>query len=120
MTKVEIIQDTVDYYSADVVGRRSLAGQNCRYKGPNGKECAFQRCVIDDLSPSEGSGCGMFDLKAIQFKPEYAGHDEGRTDQSFWTSIQHLHDSNIYWSSEGLSANGMKFVHDLKERYKNQ
>lgn len=114
MTKIEIIQDTVDYYAADPFNRRSVTagGNTCMYKGPHGKECAFQRCVVDDLSGSEGSGLGVFDLTSLTFKPGYEGHDV-----MFWKDIQTLHDDRLNWNIGGLSASGEAYVRMLKRKW---
>lgn len=126
MTKIEIIDDTVAYYSADVT-RRSKKDVNgkmtCVYKGPEGRECAFQRVVENDLSEydcktSFGFGASavsiMIDKENLKFKEGYEGHD-----RSFWGYIQALHDSDSNWDENGLSEDGRKHVESLKQFFPN-
>lgn len=104
-TKLEIIQETIAWYTSNPrsvvtkVNHAGEAGERCVYKGPNGVECAFQRCVLDDLSPFEDKTAKRIitELKPdLRFKEGYEGHDA-----SFWDEIQHLHDC---WMDE----NGVK------------
>lgn len=123
MTKIEIIDDTVAYYSADV-SRRSISDERsskCLYKGPKEKECAFQRVVENDLSKYDqdsnfgfGSTCVtvMKNEPELKFKEGYEGHNAG-----FWIEIQDLHDRFEYWNNEGLTEKGKEYVESLKHKY---
>lgn len=121
MTKLEIIEDTIKYYSEDVSRRSITINNRCVYKGPDCKECAFQRVVVDDLSIYDGeyilsSAKSIIEGNpAIVFKPGYEGHEAG-----FWNSIQALHDRGYYWDKNGLTTTGLLEVEALKEIYKNK
>lgn len=114
MNKIEIIDDTIDWYSSHP--RSLLPGTNtCLYKGSDGKECAFQRVVENDLSICEGKAAFVLARdKAVTFKPGYEGHDE-----DFWHEIQRLHDNQYYWEGQTFTELGIKKVKELKELYKN-
>lgn len=126
MTKIEIIDDTVAYYSADVTRRSKQLVNNkvqCTYKGPEGRECAFQRVVEDDLSEydcsttfgyGESAASIIVKKEDLKFKEGYEGHDK-----NFWGAIQHLHDMDVHWDENGLSEKGNKYVEDLKETFSN-
>lgn len=115
MTKLEIIEDTVAFYSSDV-SRRSIKNNTCMYKGPEGRECAFQRVVVNDLSKYDESA---FTFSAsvllacynVTFKEQYKGHEK---DYDFWNYIQQLHDNWAHWDKNGLTVEGLKFIEKLK------
>lgn len=120
MTKTKIIQETVGFYSADVT-RRSINEKTgrCEYKGPNGKECAFQRCVETNLSEfDKGSSLSAFAIMKedndISFKQGYEGYSA-----EFWNNVQTFHDSHSNWNGDGLSEMGKKSLNTLLELYKN-
>lgn len=133
MTKSEIIDDTIAYYGADPKDRRSIKPKNilkdnsmnevttCLYRGPGGRECAFQRVVENDLSFYDDELTRASVILAdqnnpIKFKPEYAGHEK---DHDFWGAIQSLHDSDENWDENGLSKAGMISVEFYKNIYCN-
>lgn len=106
MTRNQIIQETADFYAVNPAERRSVSENNetCLYKGSNGKECAFQRCVETDLSIYEGEGASIIiSTASIIFKPEYK---EFEKDEQFWQSLQSFHDNGCNWTSDGLSVAG--------------
>jgi hypothetical protein len=49
MTKIDIINDTVAFYSADPKRLRSLEDGNCVYNGINGNHCGVGRYFIDEV-----------------------------------------------------------------------
>ena len=114
-TKLEIINETVAYYSEDV-SRRSLDVNHCLYLNDKGNTCAFSRCCIDpsSLSPHEGEPAHQV-LSAIGYdclKPAYRIEDP-----AFWTQIQCLHDYHENCSENGLTESGKEFVKNLIEKY---
>ena len=115
MNKLEIIDDTVAYYSTHPrsLGIDDNGDVRCRYKGNNGTECAFQRCVETDLSEFEGrSASYIIPNDQISFKEGYNIEDVG-----FWQDIQYLHDGGENWENGELSEYGADFVKRLKEKY---
>jgi hypothetical protein len=123
MTKLEIIEETFNYYSEDG-SRRAMrknwtGGDLCEYKSPEGKYCAVGRCMIDPKGEEmEGN---IFDLCDHLFvdvnellKEEYKGHDV-----QFWLDLQHFHDSNDNWTRGEVNEEGLLYINNLKEKYKN-
>ncbi len=119
-TKVEIINETVDYYSTDT-SRRAITTNKwghftCLYKMPDGRNCAVGRCLIKPPSNS----LGIRDLETYKgeldnlLKPEYREHS-----LSFWEDLQEIHDTPSYWNSEGMTERGKDRVNILLEYYKN-
>jgi hypothetical protein len=120
LSKLEIIDDTVAYYS--IPGRRSLnpeakenhSAVSCLYNGPNGVHCAFARVVENPQELEEGQ-CASHVLKDAILKQEYQGHDG-----YFWDDVQALHDGEGYWSDEGpLTQRGQQKANQLKTKYAN-
>ena len=114
LTKTQIIQETVDYYKADV-NRRAFQGQVCCYKTRSGKMCAVGRCLSNsDLLKGDDRSieaiCQIYSLDDI-LKPEYRGHSIG-----FWVGLQKLHDSGQFWDREGLTEKGESYLNLLYSR----
>jgi hypothetical protein len=113
MTKIEIIEETVEFYRNNPRAYDPLVG--CLYVTSSGLRCAHSRCLNETL----------VDLKAIQtcqnardvirdhgdnvHKEQYRGHSI-----DFWMDIQQLHDTCEYWSGTELSEEGKLVVERLK------
>lgn len=115
---LDIIDETVEFYSADPVNRRSIGDRNCLYNGPDGKRCAFSRYVKDEYVPQMAEYCSAgesynrlkFDIKDEVMKPGYEG-----LDIHFWNQLQKIHDFSDNWNSTGLTDTGKEYVRQFKE-----
>ncbi len=124
LTKIEIIEETVEFYSKDPEGRRSLDEfRDCKYNGPKGTHCAVGRCMLSKykrlgskFKHNSEDVYVLLDADNIDhfLSPKYRGH--GIT---FWQDLQELHDKDSFWDKRGLSAYGKTLVKELKEKYKN-
>jgi len=116
LTAVEIINETVEFYSADVT-RRSVENGYCAYAGTKGRKCAYARCWRDGVWKPEYEGKavtnGLLPLPDELVEERYKGHSNG-----FWDELQNLHDLSINWNSNGLSNCGKENVRILLEKYK--
>lgn len=128
-TKLEIIDETVAFYSENV-SRRSftIPGvfktlESCVYwNEKNGNVCAVGRCASEEGLKTlhdlyEGVGIeGVADIFPVDniLKEEYKGHSV-----DFWNAIQFLHDRSSYWDENGLSEMGKEYVKNLIEEYGN-
>lgn len=117
MTKTEIINETIAFYSTHPRSikkntQSSLESYSgCAYKGDNGAECAFQRCVKDNLSEFEGKNCrGIMATRKVEFKEGYEGHDV-----SFWEDVQLIHDRLM--DSSGIRYDCKQDIDELLEKY---
>jgi hypothetical protein len=134
-TKLEIIDETVAYYSEDPWKKRAFHG-TCMYITEDGKMCAVGRVLLEpETMPTNGnldtllcklSWAGRFprtlpgdrnnymegNLEDDMVKEEYAGHSK-----KFWQDMQNLHDRDGYWDKEGITEMGEKYVKSLKEKY---
>lgn len=124
MTAVEIINETVEYYSADV-SRRSVSPEGgCYYKleieGEETKYCAVGRCFdqsVADMDHQNGVFHYLTDLKDKNsldedLLPQYKGHPI-----EFWNTLQMLHDRNGYWDHTGLSPVGYVAYKELLKSF---
>lgn len=121
-TKIDIINETVAFYSEDVT-RRSGDSFNCSYRNKNGNKCAVGRCLteksLDFIFEEELNGEAMLDIlgkREVEFKPEYS-HIK---DVGFWQDLQNLHDRSSYWDKDGLTDIGELYVLDIKEKYSSE
>ena len=109
LTKIQIIDETVEYYSKNP---RSITKTGCKYRGDNGAKCAFARCCTDDSDFSE-------DLKSnvqenVVLLPNYAHIPYN---DQFWKELQLLHDTTQYWNDQQLTEKGKEYLHHLKAIY---
>ena len=112
-TKLEIIEETIAFYTEDISRRSVDEFGNCQYVSENGNVCAFSRCCIDpaSLKPYEGYVSNRI-LSKLGFdclKPEYRIEDVW-----FWNRLQNFHDSSKNWNENGLTEKGLECAHDLK------
>ena len=118
MTKKEIINETVEFYSADV-SRRASSGTQCHYsimKNGVEKNCSVGRCMTPEaIECFKESFIGVHGICIRQkssidsvLRPEYHGHTE-----KFWSSLQKLHDEDMFWNDQGISAEGQAYVQKM-------
>lgn len=131
MTKLEIIKETIAYYTEDPI-RRAINGISCSYHTEDGRKCAVGRCLYKKDNPPKdhpnalsftytnmkrgGEGIWEGDKQSM-FKKKYRGHDV-----EFWQDIQGFHDSVLYWDTyaEGLSVSGNARAEELLKKYINK
>lgn len=112
MTKLEILDETVEYYKKNPRSRQV-------YLDVDGSMCAVGRCVINPEDfQNRSNRAGLYGIVSLRtnglfsdkdLKEEYRGHDV-----EFWSAIQNLHDFERYWTEEGLSELGKEIVENLK------
>ena len=107
MTKIEIIEETVQYYRTNPFGfdpKKYDGAGGCVYYGVDEQMCAVGRCLIqpENFSTAIFSAKGLFDkhTQAI-LKPEYHGQED-----NFWQDLQVFHDD---------CANGLFELENYKE-----
>lgn len=115
-TKLQILQETADYYSADP-SRRAITDGFCDYIADNGNKCAVGRCSrfskkLFDIAGTANEVLETYSDKQF-FKPEYQGHSI-----EFWRELQLFHDNDYLWTKTGLSSKGRRRLQALKKKYK--
>ena len=118
ITPLELIEETVSYYSEDT-SRRGLDETNqCVYKTDQGQMCAVGRCLKEDVNVNSFNYDSDVDnlFKEYDFpniiKPEYS-----KITQELWGSLQMLHDQQHNWEVNSLSVIGKERVAMLKKKY---
>lgn len=107
-TMLEILDETVKYYSEDT-SRRGFSNVGiCEYLTRDGKMCGVGRCMKNPTIKMRGAvtemmlygytGSGRIISLEDELKPEYKGHPI-----NFWVSIQILHDGAEHWNASGLT-----------------
>lgn len=124
LTKFEIINETLAFYSEDV-NRRAIkkTGNYCEYLTEDGKKCAVGRCMTSEALNEYGDYMGTIDSLIIEdpkqinlddlLEEKYRGHEE-----EFWSNLQRIHDKPENWNEAGLTFEGMNNVEKIKEMYK--
>lgn len=115
MTQEQIVEETIAWYGADPVGRRSMKSNGaCYYAMTRKKRCAVGRCMTiknaqatDDRLKWRGRGTSVVAISNLEtlLKPRYRGHP-----LMFWRDLQKLHDNSFHWGKRGLSEIGVNFV----------
>jgi hypothetical protein len=121
MTKIEIIDETVEFYKNNP--RAVLPSGVCLYLTDEGNRCAHSRCIKDELIEeihSRATGNWSASRVIDEFgdgchKPEYQGHPK-----KFWCQIQRIHDRSENWDNNTLTPEGERFVRFLKQDYRNE
>lgn len=116
LTKIQIIDETVEYYSKN---SRAIVDGSCQYLTDYGTMCAHSRCLTDEgrkkVLHRDNTGAAFETIEELGddiHKEEYRGHDGG-----FWDEIQHIHDGQHNWVKNELSITGKGYVNSLKKRY---
>jgi len=116
LTAIEIINETVAFYSADTNRRSKGVGGDCLYAGLNGNKCAYSRCWKEGAYKPEYENCGV--ISSLLPKPDdlleerYKGHS-----MQLWIEIQRIHDKNLNWNANGLTEYGKIMVEQLKIQF---
>lgn len=120
-TKVQIIEETRDYYADASKRAYDPVNRRCKYKDEQGKMCAFGRCELNPSPTVLGDIYDrymMFTSEVINqridedLKEEYRGH--GLT---FWQDLQHLHDISDHFAEGTWSPRGHKYIETLIKKY---
>lgn len=119
-TPIQIIDETVEFYSQDPAGRRAQAYHTCvYYDEETGNKCAVGRCCVDSEVespdfPEDSVNIGGEPNMAVlsRLKPEYQGHP-----WQLWAALQRLHDCTQCWSDTGLSKHGEALVKNMKNEW---
>lgn len=127
-TKIEIINETIEFYSENPKLKRAIVisesrslnnnfdfgSINYQYKTSEGKACAVGRCLIESAPFTELNKTGFVNLRVLNYlKSDYEGHN-----LKFWKDLQELHDDGSNWDDSGLTPQGKNTADLLKKYYK--
>lgn len=134
MTPVDILHDTVTWYTRDLNRRavtERVTGTVAHYKTPAGKCCGVGRAMTLTALKLFGRSIAPVDViieEAYQqylndpslgspqwlFQPEYRGWSK-----EFWFDLQKLHDLDKFWFIAGLTTEGRERLQLLQCKYAN-
>lgn len=128
----ELLDDTVEFYENNP---RSIINKHCVWNDGAGNHCAVGRHLLseykergsflswnrstavdlandieNDGTYTNGKGEYLTEMDDV-LKPEVRGFP-----LSFWTGLQHLHDSDYYWNDHGLSDAGDEYRECILDR----
>lgn len=116
LTKLEILEETVAFYSEDTSRRAYTKNVGCEYNTSDGRHCAVGRCfneniqaLGDDYSGNQVGIDAILDFDSL-LQDKYKGHNI-----EFWSYLQLLHDIDDNWDKKGLTKIGLDEVENLKE-----
>lgn len=116
--RIELLDETVKYYSTDPDGRRCAVDGCCYYHpktlGLEGKSegCAIGRLLSRRMALQFDNNGGdsideLFEILPMKIK---------KYGIVFLTDLQMLHDFDRYWTCDGLSIIGKNKVKEIKEK----
>lgn len=117
MSKVDIINNTVEYYTKNPRAYDSDLGF-CFYLTADDRRCAVGRFSVsgklDQFDGGISEFLGDYHIGSIDevLDPSVHGHSV-----EFWSDLQVLHDRGEFWSSKGLTEEGKKYRDRLLRRY---
>lgn len=116
--RLEFLEDTVRYYSEDVLRRAVSKTGKCQYKTEDGRKCAIGRHIIKDKD------CEAFDMskdntvqEIIRKNPDCLPEHVKELGVVFLINIQKLHDSRLYWNDNGISQEGKQEIEVIKREH---
>tara|TARA_R110000796_G_scaffold10289_2_gene34341 strand:+ start:3732 stop:4112 length:381 start_codon:yes stop_codon:yes gene_type:complete len=123
-SKLEILEETIEYYTTQQNSRSLNKQGECVYNNEDGSHCAVGRCFTEKYK-AQGSDFEFNEYKGVEdlnkkegkldsfLSEEYKGHEV-----KFWNELQQLHDSEYNWKEDFiLSEKGNAFARKLIEKY---
>ena len=113
MNALELLKDTVDFYSIDPVGRRAVDDNGlCFYVMPDGRRCAIGRF----LSIQYGDPDITKNILALRARrKEIFSEEISLIPANLLSFIQTFHDNDSNWGLHGLSGTGKLRYEEVKE-----
>ena len=124
MTPLELLNDTIAYYSVNPAERRCQANGSCCYSPktnyiPTSDGCAIGRHLDGDVKEKfDFRGGSIYSIKKNVLEL-FALAPQWMQDMHiyFLQDIQGLHDNPDYWNETGLSEEGKERVDEIKKRF---
>lgn len=126
MTELELLEDTIKYYSENTE-RRCSSDDGCYYspitigKEDVSKGCAIGRHLDKDFALEIDKDYDELNIKSLM-KSKFIGNEDKFPDWmikmklDFLVSLQDLHDNNLYWDEKGLTQEGFEYVKEIKNK----
>lgn len=112
--KIQLVWDTVNYYSENPVERRSKSDVGCVYSpesidNPNSEGCAVGRLLTNELK-LKLDNVGEVGTVGVMAIFHLLPLDIQAYSLDLLQSLQTLHDRDVNWTSTGISDEGEEFV----------
>ena len=126
MTPLELLNDTIAYYSVNPAERRCISIYGaCSYSPsinhiPTSEGCAIGRHLDGDVKIKfDESSYGSISMIAKYNKDAFALAPQWMQDMDidFLMDIQVLHDKSDYWNETGLTEMGEEYVNQIKNKF---
>lgn len=114
--RLEFLNETVSYYSADTSRRAISANEDCDYyQADTGNKCAIGRHINfqDYKNNNIEDGVLVTDYIVFALLPESVR----RLGKYFLNTVQVLHDMDYYWEGNSLSDIGKQEVNKIIKSY---
>ena len=132
MTKLELLEDTVKYYSENTrrraVVKKESGATECMYTTDDGQHCAVGRWLQPNYQNTDwldNEGCSADDLLKGCSVNDYRYEVDDLFVEGvrhipawFWMDLQQLHDNDVFWDKDGLTEAGVEKVDELREDIK--
>lgn len=110
---LSLLNETVEYYSADVK-RRAFNGKNgCHYMTHDGRKCAIGRLLTEEEMNIWKDG-------SLEYSQMYIRYHTPKAllglKVQFIVALQTVHDHSVNWNNTGISQHGEQFVMMLKSK----
>ena len=118
MNALELLEDTVNFYSVDPVGRRAVDDNGfCFYVMPDGKRCAIGRFLSMQCDDRHIT---MNILALKNNRNEIFSEEISLIPVNLLRFIQNFHDTDSNWDLYGLSGIGRVRYKELKESLRDE
>lgn len=120
--RTAVLQDTIEYYTQDPIGRRCKNSEECCYSPKTiDKEATSEGCAVGRLLPTELQEFldEEYTGLTVSYKPLFYTLPQEVQDlgQLFLGRLQYLHDSDEYWDSKGLTEEGKEYLRQIEENF---
>lgn len=121
MTNLELVKNTIEYYTDDPSRRGIDDNGSCVYKTKDEKKCAVGRWIDEDkckeynieierLEGDVGILCNILNKRFSLNLEDILIDDVKDIPQELWMDLQMYHDTQIYWKDEKLRKEKEEFL----------
>lgn len=116
--QLKMLNEVVEYFSADPIPRRNANDLNCQYKPfkSTSKGCAIGMYIEDVEIQKEMDIIGPIKF-IVKDKPQLLPKWMLELGGDFLSEVQQLHDGQSYWNRHGLTPLGETIVSRIKDKY---
>lgn len=110
--QLKLLEETKDFYTADVSRRAVSSFGGCYYCTVDGRMCAIGRIAAVNSGILQCWINVVNDHKRADLKSPY-----NTFDVSFLRGLQNFHDTVAFWDRNGLTEEGLKYYARVKKEF---